>query len=328
MPSDRNPVTWTAAQVLADVRRKASLPATSTDWTDAVILREATDALWSFAGWALAQGGEGRLLASLDRPVSGALTGAFGQREFVLPPHAVASTVDNITWTDATGQTQSRLARMDHAEEPVWTGPQETGSPAMYTLLADRVRVYPAPNTGGTLRITYQRRHPELIAEGPTATASLASAVQQTATTTLLTQGSTVPWSIGDAVDVLRNSHPYAAIVTGAEVLSYVPTTAFVIDQPAAMFTGHEVVGARIVRSGQSPYVHLPLELRAAFTEKVCANILRTVGDLSGMAACEQAAMLELSRAMMLLSPRGKRDKPFVVNPHSHMRLGMGRGRW
>lgn len=312
--------------MLTDVRRKASLPATSTDWTDAVILREATDVLWSFAGWALAQGGEGRLLSSIDRTVTSALTGVYGKNEFLLPPLAVASAIDMVTWIDALGQNQARLARVDHAEEAIWSGLTETGSPSMYTLLADRIRVYPTPTTGGTLRVTFPRRHSELVPDTTSYAGTIGTLVPASATSTQFVTGH-VGLGIGEMVDVVSVHYPHPALVTFAEIIAQGGGT-ITINVPVAQLQGFDAVpGPRVVKSGQAPYVSLPLELRAAFTEKVCANILRTVGDLSGMAACEQAAGLELSRAMMLLSPRGKRDKPFVVNPHSHMRLGMGRGR-
>jgi len=325
--TDRNALTWTTAQVLTDVRRKASLPVTSTDWTDAVVLREATDVLYAFSGWALAQAGEGRLISSLDRTVTAALVGAYGTREFMLPAHAVAATLESVTWTDAAGQNQARLARIDGGAEPDYSTPQGLGSPGAYSLLADRIRVYPAPNTGGTLRITYQRRLPELVLDAAANVATV-SALSGTTTSVLTVSGALTPaLTAGDTVDVLRAQYPYAPIVASAEVLSMASTTP-TLDVPAAQFVGHEYVGARLVRSGQSPYVPLPLEMRNAFNEKVAANILRTMGDLQGSQAAEQSATLELGRIMQLLSPRAKRDRPRAINPYSHLRGGMYRGRW
>ncbi len=329
MPTDRTATTWTSAEVLTDVRRKASLPITSTDWSDAVVLREATDVLWSFAGWALAQAGEGRLLASLDRPITGALSGVYGQREWVMPPLAVAGTIDSVSWTDSAGRVQNRLTRLDHGEESNWSDPISTGSPATYSLIGDRIRIYPIPNTGGTLRFTYQRRHPELVADVVANVGTVASVAAASSTTATITESVGITGlSIGDPIDVIRKTHPYSPIVTGAEVTALPSGTTITIDQPLALFTGNDLVGARVVRSGQAPYVSLPLELRTCLSEKVAANILRTLGDLAGMQAAEQSATAELGRVMQLLSPRGKRDKPYAINPYSHMRLGMRGGRF
>lgn len=324
MATDRQFTSWTSATLLSDVRRKASLPTTSTDWTDAVLLRECTDVLWSFTGWAMAQAGEGRLLASLDRPVTGALSGAYGQREYVMPPLAVAGTIDSVTWTDSTGQSQSRLSRIDHGEESIWTEPTSTGSPSSYTLMGDRIRIYPIPNTGGTLRFTYQRRHPELVLDTPSDVGTVSSVASASSTTTTITESSGITGLVvGDPIDVIRAMHPYSPIVSSVEVTALPSGTTITVDTPVAMFTGFDLVYTRVVRAGRSPYVHLPLELRTCVTEKIAANVLRTLGDLQGMQAAEQSAALELGRVMQLLNPRAKRDKPYAINPFSHMRSAM-----
>ncbi len=329
MATDRNALQWTSAQVLSDVRRKASLPVTSTDWTDAVVLREATDVLWAFTGWALAQGGEGRLVSSLDRVVTAALTGAYGAREFMLPPLAIAGSIESVTWTDSTNTTQSRLSRIDGAVEPDFSTPGALGSPGAYAIIGDRVRVYPIPNTGGVLRITYQRRHPELVTDVLASVGTVSSVALTTSTTSTITESAGLTGlAIGDTIDVLRGQYPYAPIIASAEVTALPTGTTITIDQAVGVFTGHDVVGARVVRAGQSPYVAMPLELRNCFNEKVAANILGTMGDLQGAQASEQKATLELARVMQMLSPRAKRDKPKAINIFSHLRGGITRGRW
>jgi hypothetical protein len=330
MATDRSALSWTSAQVLSDVRRKASLPVTSTDWTDAVILREATDAIYSFAAWALAQAGEGRLLASLDRPVTANLSGAFAAgNEVMLPPLAVAGTLEQVTWVNAEGRIESRLARIDLADQPTYATPVGEGSPSAYAFAGDRIRLYPRPTTGGTLRLTYQRRHPELVSDVAANVGTLLSIAAATSTTTTLTESVGITGLVvGDTIDILRGSYPYAPIAVSAEVLSLPNATTLVVDQPLGLLSGHDTTYARIVRAGQSPYVALPLELRSALTEKTAANILRVMGDLQGMQASEQAATMELARVMQMLSPRSKRDKPKAVNPNSLMRTGMTRWRW
>ena len=330
MATDRNALTWTSAQVLTDVRRKASLPLTSTDWTDAVVLREATDVLRDFAGWALAQAGEGRQLASLNRSITTALTGVYGARELMLPPLASAGSIEGITWTDASGQTQSRLSRIDDAQEAEYSRPGDTGSPGAYALYGDRIRLYPAPTTGGILRVTYQRMHPELVVDSVVSVATLASVASASDTTSTLTlsAGFSPQVSVGDTLDIVRNQYPYAPIAESIEVTAVGGALSLTVDQPVALLSGHETAGARVVRAGNSPYVSLPLELRNAFNEKVAANILRTMGDLQGSAAAEQSATMQLARVMQMLSPRAKRDKPKAINPHSHLRSAFRRWGW
>ena len=332
MPTDRNALSWTSAQVLSDVRRKASLPTTSTDWTDAVILREATDVLWSFASWALSQGGEGRMLASLDRPITTALTGPFASgNEVLLPPLAIASTVETVTWTSAEGAVQSRLTRIDAAEEATFTTPRSEGSPALYALVGERIRLYPRPSTGGFLRITYQRRHPELV---PDAVASgvnnITGMAAASATTTTLTEAYAhlAYYGVGDTMELISGQYPYAPVATNLEITALPTGTSVTVAAPLAqlqLWDASSSLHNRFVRAGQSPFVSMPLELRACVHEKTAANILRVMGDVQGSQAAEVAAQQELARVMQMLSPRSKRDKPRAVNPYSHMRLKLGR---
>lgn len=337
MTYDQNALTWTSAQLLSDVRRKASLPTTSTDFSDPVLLREATDVLWSFAGWAVSQSGDGRLLTSLDRPITAALTGPYRSgSEVALPALAIADTVEHVTWIEDTGQVQSRLARLDPAQESDYDRVDSAGSPSAYALIGGRIRLYPKPTTGGTLRITYQRRHPELTLDvtssgSPlvgTVQAAVASGTNTSVTVTAGTAAVIAPLLVGDEIDLLSAQQPYRVIAAGLSVVTAAVGAVLVVSGAFADYVNQSLVGARLVRAGQSPYVMVPLEFRSCVTEKVAANVLRIIGDLQGMAASEQAALTELARVTQMLSPRSKRDKPRAVNPYSHMRLRMARGHW
>ncbi len=330
MATDQSSLTWTTSDVLSDVRRAASLPVTSTDWTDVVLLREVTNVLWSFAGWALAQGGEGRLLSALDRPVTTALSGLSGQREFQIPPGAILGTLEDVTFVDQAGQTMSRLLRIDHGDASLTGAVTATGTPSTYTLVGDRIVLHPIPSTGGTLRITYPRRHAELVADTADNCATLSSVTSASATTSLLTVPVAImSLQVGHTLDVIRASYPHAPIVESVEVTALAGgNLQITVDRPLSAFTGNVLSGARVVRAGRSPYVAMPLELRTCVTEKTAANVLRAIGDLQGSQASEQAATVELARAMQVLSPRAKRDKPKAINPFSHMRSRMTRGRF
>lgn len=327
MPLDQNALSWTSAQVLSDVRRKASLPATSTDYTDAVILREATDAIWSFAGWALALGAEGRLLQTMLQPASSVLASDYGTlREFNLPALAVADTIDSVTFRDSSNN-EWPLALIDQAEQGSYDTPTTTGTPSGYALLGERIRIYPGgvANAGGTFRVNYRRRHPELVADTALIqTTSTISSNGGTLSNVVLTQPYT--FAVGDELDIFAPSYPYRLQVAGARVTQLVPTNTVAIDVPFSYF-GSTVAGLRVAKAGTSPFVALPLEFRQALNNKIVSALLRDAGDLQGMNAAEAAAKDELSRVMQLLSPRVKRDRPKAVNPFSLLRAGLARFR-
>ena len=319
---------WTAAELVADVRRVASLPTTSTDFTDLVILREATDVLWGFAGWAMQQAGDGRLVELLQRPVTGLLTSDYrAGSECELPPLAIADTVESVVWLNSQGTAETRLARIDHAQQATYDDPGRQGQPEAYALLGGRIRLYPRPDQGGTVRILYQRRHPVLVPDSPATIGTVSSvAASGTTATVLFWSTAQAPFGNGDVVDLLNNQAPYRVALSGAAVASITGTTAVTVTAPLSLLSNLVVSGTRVVRTGTSPYVHYPLELRPAVTEQTAANLMRRVGDLQNAQASAQTAREELARVLQILSPRSKRDRVRAINPYSLMRTGMRRG--
>ena len=332
MAWDATGQSWTAAELVADVRRVASLPATSVDFTDPVVLREATDVLWSFAGWALSQAGDGRLVELLQRPVASLLASDYRQGgECELPPLAVADTVESVSWLNREGTSEARLQRIDPAEQPTYDAPSASGQPMAYALLGSRLRLYPRPDQGGTIRLVYQRRHPMLVTDTPvsvgTGSVSGPRGVSTTESTFAWSSAATaLSLATGDLVDILNPHYPYRALTTQAAVTLVTPLASFSFVYPSTWAANTPPTGLRVVRAGTSPYVHYPLELRAAVTEKVAANLMRRVGDLTNAQASEQQAMQELARVMQMLSPRAKRDRPRAINPYSHLRSAGRRG--
>lgn len=340
MPSEVSALKWTAADVLLEARRKAALPKTSTEYTDEVVLREATDVLWSFGTWAMSQAGEGRLVEHLDRlPTELLASASRNMSEVALPSLALGDAIDAVTYVDSTGTQHVRLIRIDLAQESDYAPLGAEGRPVSYALLAGRIRLYPRPIEGGTVRVQYQRRHGDLIVDKPgidTAvppilpiirSATLVSHSGTSTSTTLTVSVAITDLSAGDRIDLIAPSVPHGVLVSGLELTSVVDTV-LTTSTPYSLLTNLDAFGQALVcRTGHSPVVSLPLEMRGAYSEKVAAHLMRQLGDLQGAQASEQAALMEMSRVMQLLSPRVKRDKPKVVSPYSHLRQRMGR-RW
>lgn len=338
MPSETSALKWTAQDVLVEARRKAALPKTSTEYTDQVVLREATDVLWSFGGWAMSQFGEGRLVEHLDRLSTELLASPTRTlSEVALPALAVGDAVDAVSYVDSTGAGHYRLIRIDPAQESDYARPDSEGLPKAYALLSGRIRLYPRPTEGGTVRVQYQRRQGELIVDTPgidtvvppidpiLRSATLVGHSGTSTSTTLTLSVAITDLLPGDRIDLIAPSVPHQVLVSALELTS-VADTVLETSTPYDLLTNLDAWGQPYVcRTGHSPVVSLPLEMRGAFTEKVAAHLMRQLGDLQGAQASEQAALMEMSRVLQLLSPRARRDKPRAVNAYSHLRLRMGR---
>lgn len=326
---DNNGGTWTAAELIADVQQKGRIPAGTLDYTDTILLEEATRAIWSFAGWAMTKASDGRLLSMLQRSSSSAFTTPYAVgREVELPFDAVGDTFDSVVWVDSSG-VETRLQLIEEASQPLYDSPTASGTPWGYSLVDGRLRLYPQPSTTGNVRIAYQRRLPRLVA----ATESRAITSSSTSTTVLSVNYAATGQllSSGDRFDVINPAGPYRfyvsnALATAATASSVDSTTYNTSNWTSG--TAADLTGMTIVESGTSPYVHLPLEFKACLTQKIAAQVLGDIGDERGALMLEQKAEAELARVVQMLTPRSKTSRVKVVNPHSHLRARRMRGMW
>jgi hypothetical protein len=322
VPLDRNRVTWTSAELLTEVRRKAALASGSLKWTDAVLLREATDVLRSFAGWAMAKAGEGRNIVQLERTT--AITTAYGtSREITLPPHAVADTIDSVFWVDTAGK-EFELMPLDLASQPKFDQPDSQGNPTHYAVLSGSIRIYPEPLTVSTFRINYTRRHPELIATDSTTIVPVTGASGSTSTSFAVASHS---YATGEGLDLVNVYWPYRVLLADM-VITASSAIEVTVAVPYTQVSGLSPTGSVLVPSGTSPYVHLPQEFRACVSFKLAEHVLGMIGDEVGAQTNAQRAEAELARVVDLLNPRVKSQRQKLINPHSLMRSRARRGGW
>lgn len=326
MTTDFNGVSWTASQLLTEVYRVARLPDTgSIDYTPSVVLRIASDAIWNWATHQLSTARDGRMATTFLRAASGSQSSTSSVYE--LPPMGVADAIDSVTWVNSENSQEYRLEVIPAAMLPLFTQPDDSGSqPSGYALMDGTLRVFPRC-TSGSLKITYQRRHGELVVGSDTA--SLLNTLNSGG---LASPNITVtPASfVADAwVDVVGSVYPYRTKIEGARIV-----TAGVgyldLDVSYDDFVAATDEGDTVVIYGKTPYVQLPLELRQPLTQHVAANIMAELGDgaLVGMYDARSEAGAQRTRDM--LSPRTKADMPKLFNPFSLSRRGGGRGgrRW
>lgn len=315
-----NGASWTAAELLADVRRAARIPAGSLDFTDVNLRRTATEVITSFAGWAMSKAGEARELFQRDySSATAVIDSPYGpNREILLPPQALAGTIDSVFWVSSDGK-ERRLELIDIYQQPLQDTADSTGEPWGFALLNHRLRVYPMPQTAGKLRVNYQRRHPELIEDAPTNLATTSGGATTTATTVTFPTSAAPPFNVSDYVDLVNSAYPYQMFLTDVRVTNVGVSDVTVSCDPS-LITSDMATGTRIVKSGQSPYIHLPLEFRLCLNEKIAEKLLREVGDARGAMAAGTAAETELQRVIQMLNPRTQSARQKLRNPNSLMR--------
>jgi hypothetical protein len=314
---------FTAAELLERVRTRAILLSTTTDWTDTKLLREVSDSVHSFITWAMSVSAGGRLVETYNRSINAALASSYrAGSEYELPPLCVADTIEAVTWISQDGIFERRLDLITEAAQSIYDSPDAMGDPLFYALLSGRIRVYPQPVNGGILRFSYQRRHPELIADTPENVGTVLTASDQLDGYVLFTLAAASPLLANTFADLVSDKYPYRPLFTSLYCDSSAQCRLYL---PYAYLSSVNLTGMRVMRSGQSPYLHLPLEFRAALIEHASAKVMRTIGDFTGAQACDAVARAELGQVIDMLAPRVKQQRPVARNPNSLMRRGLRR---
>lgn len=295
------------------------------DYPSAVVLREASDVIWNFAGHALAKAGAGRLATSLLRAVTGASVSTSGQ-DYELPPMAVGDAIEAVTWVEGTRRVL--LQPVPVGLETSYSDPESTGMPTHFAMLGDTLRVYPRPNASGSLQIDYQRRHGQLVLAAETATVSSATDNGGFARVTL--SATPAAFVAGAWLDVIGSRYPYRTKLHGASITTAHGSNQFTLSTPYADFVAAKLTSDTATAYGKTPFVQLPLEMRGALTKMVAAKILGDVGDVPMATMREAGAERDMQRARAVLSPRVKREKAFNPNSLGRAigRVGSGIPRW
>lgn len=327
MSTDYNATAWTASDLQSDVWRACRLPeGGTTDYPSSVILREAMEAIWNFAGHSVARAREGRLVTTLLRAVTSSSIVTTGQ-DYELPPMAVGDTIETVTWIDSSGNRRQQLYNIPLAMEAHDTSPNVLGTPQYFSLLGDVLRILPRPAAAGSLRIDYQRRHGQLVLAAETA--SVTAVVPNGASARVTLASTPTGFGLGAWLDFIGSSYPYRTKIHGASITTAHGSNQFTLSTPYTDFDRAQLIGDTATLYGKTPYVQLPLELKPAVTKMIAAKILDDLGDTVLAGRREAAAERDAERARAMLSPRAERQKAF--NPNSLARsLGMrwGLPRW
>jgi hypothetical protein len=312
---------WSTSDLLSDVRRKARLSDSDADYTDVVLLRIATDVLITRAAQVHVLAREGHALAEAERTVSSEAVSEDGA-EYVLPPWAMGEAISRVFYSSGDGSDEAPLDYVGGDVEPDMLADMASGEPWGYTLIGNRLRLIPRPESAtGTIRFLYPRRHGQLVAS--TEIRQLLGASDSGSGTTLqLASSPPASWAVGAWVDVYGSTIPHSLSCTDARI-SLVGASSVVVEVPYA------TLGARlnsdptknyVALSGESGHVHVPLELRPGVTSLVAASVLRDLGFLPDANDREAEGMRVLGVAQDLITPRHKGTKEKIINRNSLFR--------
>ncbi len=323
----RNSATWTASELLTSVYRACRLPDSgSIDYPPSVVLTMADEAIHNWAGHLLASARDGRAVTHVALSIENEQDDASGQT-FRLPPMALANTIESVKWTEEESDTDARSLQLIPAGmEGIFSNWTERGSPTSYALFNETLKVYPVPEERGYLRITYMRRHGQLVIGSDMSTVvSVEESVTPNWVLINLTSGPssfvTNAW-----VDVYSSYYPYPLKFSG-RLANYGPSAIYVYGdytETAAVV----VAGDTVVLYGKTPYISLPLEMKGPLVQQIAQQITAELGDFELSTGYNNLSKEGAARVADMLSPRAKSDKQKLVNHNSLARGGYRRRFW
>lgn len=246
--------------------------------------------------------------------------------EILIPIRAHFSQVQQVTLIDGTSRVPvERLADEDahlFEEGPSswWQGP------IAYTLTESHLRLLPgaAEVAGKTLRITYHRRPPELVA-----TSEAAAIVSPTGPTQINLGVITPPSAIstnGTLIDIIRGDGVYEPLYTdrivdswGSPDLDLDSSTPIVVGDIATAVAGGRT--DYVCVAGQSVYPMVPRDFWPVLVSATSVGVLEALGDRQGMAAAQATLTARADRAHRMAAPR-TRETPPLINRDSRLRQG------
>jgi hypothetical protein len=300
---------WTAADLVASVRRTAQLPSSGGKLSNADILALADEETRDTVAPVVRRAQEGFSLATVDVPT------VQGKADYRVPYRAQGSAMQDLTLVDAAGN-EFTIPRIDLTDGPhyrITASPQWPGRVA-FAMFGDRIRLYPIPqDTRYTLRMTYYRR-PSALALPSDARVATVTAVGSAPTYSVTGGAALTTGVLVDAMPALPGMDAYADDVAVGSTGSGTITL-------AAAVAGLEV-GDYLAAAGYTPIPQVPFELSPALVHATVQRVLEAIGDRKGAELAEKRLGRALQGATVLIQPRVQGSTRKVINMHSPLRTG------
>ena len=302
---------WTTTDLLAEVRRLAMLPASSTTAaTDTDVLAALDGEIQTRMVPLLLRVNEEFLVKKLTFPIYS------GYAEYQIWHVAIASRLRDVAVVN--GQTRYHLPRLRPETRDRYTTSM-TGQPSGFIVDAGQIILMPTPNFNGTLETDVYVRPGKLVAT--TSARQLTNVTDGNnylgSTTTGRTQ---LQWSGAIDFSTTTNSsklvdvysglspvyqpgfyEPYAS--AGGAVTSIDVATAGTFGSSYFSASRYNI-GDWISKTGESAVANIPQELQPVLCQRVAARMLRTLGYVTEAGAADSVAREMEEAAILMLTPR------------------------
>jgi len=289
---------WTTTDLLADVRRRAMLPASSTLGTQSSdLLLHADNEMASRLVPLVTSVNEEFYVQTVDIPI------VSGQSSYRIPNRSAGGKLRDVTYL--VGATNYNLPRIEPERLTAWTV-NAAGMPAGFYLEAGTVNLVPSPSAGGTLRLKYYVR-PGRFTATATDYGIITGVTYSNANTVVLTFSGSLSTS-GTLFDVIANRPPFEYLLCDAtKSASGAGTITLSVSSPSANppnFSPNIAVGDYVTAADLSPLMQLPVELHSLLAQRTVCAVMESFNYTERLQAAEAAYARMEAAALKLLTPR------------------------
>jgi hypothetical protein len=293
-------IDYTTVGLLASIRRRASIPTTSTTGSaDADLLAYVNEELQLHMTAQLVEVREEYYLRHSDTLLTSGPV-------FRIPERAIAGALRNVQLLDSASKPVFQLSRLSQEKLPEYSRSSQTIG---YLVEGNNIRLYPSASWGGAtyVRLSYFERPSEVVAVG-----NGARAIQVINTgTNQVTISSTTGFTTATKVDFIRATPGFETISIDATPTGVLSTVLTFSSLPSGLAVGDYVSLAKT-----SPVPQLPAEFYPILAQRVAVRFLAAINDTAQLYVARGELVRMEAAVGILTSPRveGGPRKIFQMN--------------
>ena len=278
---------YTTVGLLASIRRRASIPTTSTTGSDdTALLAYVNEELQLHMAAQLVSVREEYYVRHADTALSGT--------SYRIPTRAIAGGLRNVQLLNSSGKPVFQLSRLSQEKLPEYADKTQTIG---YLVEGNNIRLYPSASFGGatSLRLSYFERPSEIV---PVQNGARPITLINTGTNTV-TISSTTGFSTSLPVDFIKATPNFETISIDSTPSSTTSTTLTFSSLPSGLAVGDYVALAQT-----SPVPQLPVEFHPILAQRAAIRFLAAIGDATQLDLARQELARMEEALLTLTTPR------------------------
>lgn len=308
----------TTNTLIADVKRRASVPENQNTFQEADFLAFANEELdIGIIPHVLSFHEEYFVYTELV-PIEAAV------QRYQIPERAVGSKLRDLSYVDASGNI-FEMTRINSDDISSYQGSYSVASHTTFYVEGSDIVLLPTVSSSpvGSLRFSYYLRPNEMVSEDRVAIITNINTITGEVTVATVPDNITV----ADTLDLIQTRSPHkslsidivpTALNTVTKVFTFDPA-----DLPSRL-----AVGDQLALAGETIVPQVPSDLHSMLAQRVAARCLESLGDTQGITLANTKLAEMEQKTGTLLENRVEGAIQKIVNRHSTLRRTNRRGKW